>query len=51
MHREKSNAQLRRKWDKCANVDLREPTLLRKLCDLYEADFVCFGLPLPSACT
>ena len=35
----------------CSDIDLQgNERLLRKLCKLYEADFVCFGYGLPAAC-
>jgi len=35
--------------DNCT-LDLTDPSLLRRLCRLYFADFVCFGYELPQAC-
>ena len=35
----------------CSRIDLSEPALLRKLCTLYAADYVCFGLARPQECS
>jgi hypothetical protein len=39
-------------WDfrGCADIDLSNRRLLRKLCMLYSVDFACFAYPLPAAC-
>jgi len=36
--------------DKCADIDTEDPELVRMICELYRADYVCFGYELPAAC-
>ena len=36
--------------DACGDLDLSDPRLLRRLCALYQADFVCFNYERPEAC-
>jgi len=34
----------------CADVDLKDPELMRKLCSALEVDYICFQYPPPEIC-
>mmetsp|Transcript_72747 Transcript_72747/g.144537 ORF Transcript_72747/g.144537 Transcript_72747/m.144537 type:complete len:134 (+) Transcript_72747:753-1154(+) len=51
MHREAGRSASRAN-QACSTLDpTSDPSLLRRLCRLYAADYVCFGFQLPALCT